>query len=70
MAAVVEAAVAVGVVAADAVVAAVVDADSSHTRKRKKHVSNIISKYSDLVFKFFNDRSEIPFLDLSLLMIN
>ena len=56
MAAVVEAAVAVGEVAADAVVAAVVDADSSHTRKRKKkHVSNIISKYSDLVFKFFND---------------
>ena len=36
MAAVVEAAVAVGEVAADAVVAAVVDADSSHTRKRKK----------------------------------
>ena len=35
MAAVVEAAVAVGEVAADAVVAAVVDADSSHTRKRK-----------------------------------
>ena len=33
MAAVVEAAVAVGEVAADAVVAAVVDADSSHTRK-------------------------------------